>query len=78
MKNAINNDATQREKILETIPKIFILIDSNTDDVISISELATFYASLSINDNKIVSDIFDAIDSDYDGTISKEGLILFN
>ena len=53
------------------------MIDSNSDEFVSITELTAYFNSLDINDNNKISDIFDLMDTDYDGMITKEGKKLF-
>lgn len=44
------------------------------DEMLSESELSAFFTSLNIIDKKLVSEIFDAMDTNFDGTVSKEGI----
>jgi len=61
------------EAILNTVNYIFNLIDANNDEFVSYTELEVYYTSFEISDKKEVMEIFDSVDTDYDGMITKEG-----
>ena len=67
------NDPEKRKSIENNISLIFDAIDLNGDGEIAADELANYYSSLGITDKKFAADVFNAMDSNHDGALSKEG-----
>ena len=69
------NSAQKRASIEATLPLIFDAIDTNGDGGIAVAEFTAYFQSLGINDAKVSSEVFNSMDLNGDGELSREGLI---
>ena len=70
-------DEGKRASINATLPIIFDAIDANQDDGVSADEFANYFKSMGVADPKFANDVFVVMDTNNDGTLSKEGKIQF-
>lgn len=52
---------------------IFDAIDTNSDNAIAADEFAAYFSSLSVNDAAFAKTVFQAMDANNDGVLSKDG-----
>jgi len=69
-------EKTQFQKLMDTIFNIFFdCIDEDKDDKIGLDEFEVIHKVIGINDKAITKDAFNAIDTDNDGILSREGFV---
>lgn len=67
------SDESKKKTLGETLPLIFDSIDSDKSGSVSLAEFTNYFKSLNINDEKIAHEVFTAMDTNSDKSISKEG-----
>ena len=72
MRGAIS-DENKRKAISSTLPIIFDAIDANRDGGIELHEFKNYFLSFGLDDDAFTKMVFQNIDIDGDGDLSKEG-----
>jgi Ca2+-binding EF-hand superfamily protein len=70
-------DDSKRSTLQETIPLIFDAIDTDKDQSITRKEFGNYFKSLNLTDDSAVDQIFNAMDSNSDGSINRDGKHFF-
>lgn len=71
------SDEGKKKTLGETLPLIFDSIDSDKSGSVSLAEFTNYFKSLNITDEKIAHEVFTAMDTNSDKSISKEEFITF-
>jgi len=58
----------------KTLSFIFDAVDFNRDGEVSKDEFSTYFKSLRINDDVIIQQVFNAMDTNHDDTVNKQGI----